>query len=485
MRVSAAHVTALLVGVIAQSACSGEITPRGDAMADHRPWGVDAAIWRDDVQLWPGLEAGSDTESTSTLDASDAAPPDAAAADASADTVAPDSDAGDPPSPMDASAADALGSDSCVPGQILLRGTRREVCAGPCPAVGPNIISKGNEYAEPQYDATNWPVLVRYLTRHGQSWISLRVVWERMQPSSRAAFNQPLVERYVRLVNSAHDAGLSVMLDFHTLMHAPYSCPKWLCEPARCRDGGGGASGDTSRCMGYYLGVATDSWARDAYVNFLTGVISRLKRANGDRLPVGLRAIALMNEPWAFGDWHSAAGREQLVVTRGRLETLFERLASTVRKVAPDVPLGLRFTINNNPYAENPINRFSPSILDRIDFVGLNNYKPASTYPSGEWSVFESAVADLRRRGLGVWVTEFGKADGQLADKHAYFQRVLRERFSGSLRPDVTLAWDWQSSAPIGEGFNVYNGLEEPARTGPFAALAAHGAACKQRLSDR
>lgn len=375
--------------------------------------------------------------------------------------------------------------DRCTPGTIVRTAGSRSVCKAACPAVGVNILSKGNEYKEAEYSESRWPALMAYLASHGQSWIALRVIWERMQPEGRTDFNAALITRMVRLIKSAEAAGLRVMLDFHTLMHRPHFCPPWLCEQSRCRCLDADCDRTVStRCMGHYLSAIESSYGRDAYLNLLKGVISRLKGANGGQLPRGIGVISLINEPWQYGDW-SEPGHRALVANRGRLERLIVSAAQVVRKLAPNVPLGVRFTLKNNPWAADPTNRFAATVLAGLDFVGFNNYEPASAYRNEKWAVFERAMTDARQRGLGVWVTEYGKNTGSLAQKEAYFASVLRDRFSAQLRPDVTLAWGWQSSAPEGQGYNVAKELARPPRSGPFAALAAHGAACLKRIGLR
>jgi len=225
----------------------------------------------------------------------------------------------------------------------------------------------------------------------GVNTIVIVMYWYRIE-SSKGLYNQAYINNVIRVTKTAADYGLSVMIDFHTLIgdNDAWSNPDYV---------GSGAN------------LIAKPEIASAYVAMVSWSVTQLKG-----LP-NIWSYSLLNEPWY---WPLDASK------RNSWITLTVSLSNTVRKITGK-PVTVRFVASlfERDWAWNS------TLMNALDFISLNAYVWPDAPNDIYWRTFDDYRAKLgaicgKATALGkqVQVTEFGSeaADDTLqsADYLAY-----------------------------------------------------------------
>jgi hypothetical protein len=225
----------------------------------------------------------------------------------------------------------------------------------------------------------------------GVNTIVIVMYWYRIE-SSKGLYNQAYINNVIRVTKTAADYGLSVMIDFHTLIgdNDAWSNPDYV---------GSGAN------------LIAKPEIASAYVAMVSWSVTQLKG-----LP-NIWSYSLLNEPWY---WPLDASK------RNSWITLTVSLSNTVRQITGK-PVTVRFVASlfERDWAWNS------TLMNGLDFISLNAYVWPDAPNDIYWRTFDDYRAKLgaicdKATALGkqVQITEFGSeaADDTLqsADYLAY-----------------------------------------------------------------
>jgi hypothetical protein len=192
------------------------------------------------------------------------------------------------------------------------------------------------------------------------------------------------------------------------------------------------------------LAIIHNSAARKGFLKMYEWMVATLAGTPG------IWGYALLNEPWYYPVTN--ADREAFIAL------IQSQRAIHNRHTAP-FPTTIRFINQHNKSRFNMFRRdwnYDRRLLDCLDWVGLNCYPP-STYSWDEAAQFLAAnVAELKRGGKKVFITEFGAKSADDAAQAGAYRELLGtfQRIDG-IRG--WMSWVWITENWYGDQFDLWS----------------------------
>ncbi len=320
-------------------------------------------------------------------------------------------------------------------------------CLADCFAleVGVNMISVGNEYANPEFQDEKILPFLAMLKSEGFERVSFRVTWSRMEVTE-GVYNEAYIKNLRRLYHAAEKAGLKALLDFHTLFKRQvYACPAWVSNYTDVRTGGPGVHSVIMTVRHPAVGKR--------YIDMQRHVAKALAGCGA------IDSVSVMNEPFTL-EW---AKPDAMRAEQAALTTYLCRAARELKETVPRWKTTVRFCMPYSPWALDDTKRFGiEELMGALDIFSLNNYldpanpadtRPLKGTPSGSWVTFAETARRCHAAGKGFWVTEFGcPVDGEVNDEGSgmkvppggqarYYDAFFARLYAMEYQPQSALAW--------------------------------------------
>ena len=268
------------------------------------------------------------------------------------------------------------------------------------------------------------------------SLICLNVHWSYLEPSM-GNYRVSYLDDVIRVCNIANQYGISVVIDFHTLMgNNSYTIPTWVSSRA-------------------FNTVMHNSTVRQAWLNMLSFSAGYLNSVPN------IHSWHMMNEPY-IGSWAVQCSVDDFIQLWSDMKTAIRQhsiLPVTVRLAANSV---LRDFEND------------PRMYELFDYITLTWYE--TYYPIRD---FENLVNMIKGYGKDVTVAEWGYKTNKDPQQYSKFVTYLN-LFKG-LEIKWTLAWIWRSDSAsvdvpetIGKGWNICKNANGDPRQSFYAIAAAN-----------
>ncbi len=225
------------------------------------------------------------------------------------------------------------------------------------PAFGINLISGGNEYSNVEYNDANLDILFPMLKSKGFRQISIRVIWERAEPTQQGVYNATLLSNLSRIADKAEYHKLDMMLDFHTLFNDgdTWMVPTWLSTIASA----GTYNGESVAAV-HMKQIFYDVDVRNAYCEMMKHYTWELRNKPA------INYISILNEPYLnYGS---------TINDTTYFEPTVDYLRSQVAFAANGKPIGVRFLVNWNPWCDQANKRIGATKWESLDYVAMNLY---------------------------------------------------------------------------------------------------------------
>jgi len=241
--------------------------------------------------------------------------------------------------------------------------------------VGVNYLTLYHQYETPL--ATLQNDFERF-KNDGINTIVVVIYWYRVE-SSQGVYNQEFIDNVIRVVNTAANYDISVMIDFHTLI-------------------GGNDAWSNPAYVGEGMNLIVKPEIASAYVATVRWAVTQLKD-----LP-NIWAYSLLNEPWYWplDEWRKSSWISLTV-----------SLSNTVRQVTGK-PVTVRFVaaLFERDWG------WDSALMGALDFISLNAYVWSDAPHDIYWRTFDDYSAGLASIclkadaiGKRVQITEFGSAE--------------------------------------------------------------------------
>jgi hypothetical protein len=327
------------------------------------------------------------------------------------------------------------------------------------PKFGANVISVGNAYQTEEYSDANLEAVLAVLSSLGFRHISIRVIWQIMEPQAQGTYNDEAIAELNRILSLTDSKGFSVMLDFHTLFNPTdqwWQTPVWLSTIAPAISINGENIDAGSNRQLFYVDAVSD-----AYLAMMQNVMQQIG------VHSSLKFVSMLNEPYL--NWNSSSNDSYFSATVQKL------VAGLRSKTA--IPIGIRFLPGWNPWSDDSNKRIGGSVWQSLDYVAMNLY-----FPEDETFVVDgTALWSMARRSLDAvhvagkpmivsetgWMdfSDFGSVQGTDAQYASHWQAILM-KFE-TYQPDVVQMWDAQNDGDYFSssegGFNVLQAQAMPA----------------------
>jgi len=245
--------------------------------------------------------------------------------------------------------------------------------------------------------------------KDGINTIVIVMYWYRLE-SSKGVYNQQFINNVIRVANIAASYGLSVMIDFHTLI-------------------GDSDAWSNPTYVGVGMNLISNPAIASAYVAMVTWAVNQLKGVPN------VWCYSLLNEPWY---WPLDAWRKNSWIS------LTVSLSNAVRRITSK-PVTVRFVaaLFERDWGWNS------TLLNALSFISLNAYVSPDASSSIYWQTFADYKAKLgsvsqkaAAVGKQVQITEFGSSTANDALQSSDYQ-AYTNIFKST--PNLTgwLAWGW------------------------------------------
>lgn len=274
--------------------------------------------------------------------------------------------------------------------------------------IGVNYLSLYHEYNTPDSRLQHDFAL---FTKNGFNTIVLSLYWYRVEPSE-GVYDRQFINNVTRVIRIAGMFGLSVMIDFHTLV-------------------GDSEAWSNPAFVGSGMNLITQPRIAADYVAMVSWTVTQLRG-----LP-NIWSYSVLNEPWY---WPITS------VAKSNWIDLIIQLTHDVKAIDPK-PVTVRFIgdIFERDWAWNT------TLINSIDFLSIDAYLSNSTdtISWNSWSKFKAGLGDIVQQasslGRKVQMTEFGYSTSDDAVQEAVYSEYI-----GVFKylPNVSgwLSWGWDSS---------------------------------------
>jgi hypothetical protein len=330
-----------------------------------------------------------------------------------------------------------------------------ELRSSPALKLGANLISLGNQYIRVEYWGAYLTDLLETLRRSGFQQISIRVIWQPMEPSP-GVYDEVNIRALDRILADAETLGLDVMLDFHTRFNDRtqyWQAPAWMAELQVADTANGEVlPAVTMRHLFYSPAVL------DAFIAMQQHVISALQHRTS------LKYISVMNEPYL--NWDSVENDQYF---EAALRRTLERL-----RTVTDKPLGVRWLASWHPWSDEEHKRIGSSLWSSLDFVAMNLYfdpwnDEQRTEDTRIWPMARRARADALQAGKPFFVSEIGTTAESSSERTEYWRAAFANRIR-PLQPDAVMIWNAQNDGDFYPSKPTsFNFLSAPGQLAPFA----------------
>jgi len=275
--------------------------------------------------------------------------------------------------------------------------------------IGVNYLTLYHEYNTPNSKLQHDFAL---FAESGINTIVISLYWYRVE-LAEGVYDRQFINNITRVIKIADTFGLSVMIDFHTLIGASdaWSNPVYV---------------------GSGMSLITQPQIAAAYVAMVRWTVTQLKG-----LP-NIWAYSVLNEPWY---WPIAPhGKSNWI-------GLIVQLTRTVKEI-DSRPVTVRFIgdIFERDWAWNT------TLIRSLDFLSINAYiSDNSTFAIywNNWSKLKAGLGHIVRHasslGRKVQITEFGYATSDDAVQEAMYYEYVGF-FMGLPNVSGWLSWGWDSS---------------------------------------
>jgi hypothetical protein len=340
--------------------------------------------------------------------------------------------------------------------------------AAPAQEAGVNYLGRWHMYRTPE------AILKRDFERFRRDGLTVIVValyWYRLEGPQRGDFTgeaggefygDRFLAEVKRVIETARASGLKVLVAFHTLWGDD---SEW-CTPAYVRDPVSGKRQGAA--------IYRSEEMEQAFLDATTHAVQFLRGTPG------IWAWAVLNEPWYWP--HTLPAPHEGIDQKASTIDLIGKLSRMVHDL-DGRPVTAKFvnmhTWRNADGSAGWKNIFvedwgwDQRLLDALDFVGLNAYRPDEPELVDVWQkTLTENVRGLRERRKAVWITEFGTETNDDA-RQAEGVRLTTAFFRG-LPVEGWIVWFWQSDQTErpdefgypGKGFNVCGDGEGDGRPG-------------------
>lgn len=264
--------------------------------------------------------------------------------------------------------------------------------------------------------------------------ICLNVHWSYLEPTM-GNYRSSYLDDVIRVCNIADQYGISVIVDFHTLMHSDsYTVPSWVSPRS-------------------FNTVMQDPTVKEAWLNMLSFSAEYLTGVSN------IHSWHMMNEPY-IGEWAVQCNVDEFF-------QLWTEMKSAIRQYSP-LPVSIRFGADSVMGCFNNDHR----IYDLLDYITVNWYESYTPV-----SDFKSLVNNIKVYGKDVMIGEYGYSANK--DQKQYDKLVTYVALFKELGIKWTLAWMWRSDSSVinnpgtlGTGFVLCkNSYGEPRKA--FFAITA------------
>jgi hypothetical protein len=196
----------------------------------------------------------------------------------------------------------------------------------------------------------------------------------------------------------------------------------------------------------------------------------------------GIWAWAILNEPWYWP--HKLNPPFDSIDQKENFVDLIQKLSNIV-KTLDGRPVTIRFVdthedieADGEPALRNIFVgdwNWDQRILNALDFISFNAYKPAALELETTWQNMTAAnVASCVNYSEKVWITEFGSNSSDDTVQSEVIRGYVD--FFKTLPIDGYMAWCWQhgvstNSSDVMDRFNLYNSTEDTPRPAYYAML--------------
>ena len=275
--------------------------------------------------------------------------------------------------------------------------------------IGVNYLTLYHEYRTPddrlQHDFA-------LFEKDGINTIVISLYWYRIE-LSQGVYDKQFINNVTHVIRIAGTYGLSVMIDFHTLIGQSdaWSNPDYV---------------------GAGMNLINQSQIAADYIAMVKWTVTQLKG-----LP-NIWAYSVLNEPWY---WPLDSWRKSNWIN------LTVQLSQTVKAVDPK-PVTVRFigALFDRDWEWDPV------MMKSLDFLSINAYLDDNSNESiywSSWDQYKAGLGDIARNasaiGKTVQITEFGYSTPDDAVQEAIYREYV-----GIFQqtPNLTgwLSWGWDSS---------------------------------------
>ncbi len=275
--------------------------------------------------------------------------------------------------------------------------------------IGVNYLSLYHEYTTPddrlQHDFA-------LFEKNGINTIVISLYWYRIE-LSQGVYDKQFINNVTRVIRIANTYGLSVMIDFHTLI-------------------GESDAWSNPNYVGVGMNLMNQTQIAVGYVAMVKWTVTQLKG-----LP-NIWAYSLLNEPWY---WPLESWRKSNWIN------LMVQLSQTVKGVDPK-PVTVRFigALFSRDWAWNS------AMINSLDFLSINAYIDDNSNESiywNNWNKYKTGLFDVAREasalGKPVQITEFGYSTPDDAVQEAIYREYVSV-FEQTPNLIGWLSWGWDSS---------------------------------------
>jgi len=272
--------------------------------------------------------------------------------------------------------------------------------------IGVNYLSLYQEYDTPDSRLQHDFAL---FAKNGINTIVISLYWYRVE-LSEGVYDSEFINNVTRVVKIAGRFGLSVMIDFHTLMG---DSDAWSNPPY----------------VGSGMNLVTNPRIAADYVAMVTWAVTQLRC-----LP-NIWSYSVLNEPWY---WPLAS------LPKSNWINLIVQLARAVKAI-DSRPVTVKFVgdIFERDWAWNT------TLIRSLDFLSIDAYFSVNSSYWNTWSKLRAGLGDIVQHasslGEKVQITEFGFPTSNDAVQQAVYYRYT-DFFKTLANLSGWLSWGWDSS---------------------------------------
>ena len=275
--------------------------------------------------------------------------------------------------------------------------------------IGVNYLTLYHEYTTPESRLQHDFALFQ---REGINTIVVSLFWYRIE-DSRGVYDQQFIDNVTRVIRIANTYGLSVLIDFHTLI-------------------GESDAWSNPNYVGVGMNLINQSQIAADYIAMVKWTVTQLKG-----LP-NIWAYSVLNEPWY---WPLDSWRELNWIN------LMAQLSQAVKAIDPK-PVTVRFigALFDRDW------QWNPKIIQSLDFLSINAFLDDNSNESiywDNWDKYKAGLADITRNastlGKTVQVTEFGYSTPDDPVQESIYREYVGI-FEQTPNLSGWLSWGWDSS---------------------------------------